>query len=145
MIEVTIRSEGGEFLTIALLGRVHPGAVDYWDGNWIAASTVARAGGFHGSVEGHLRADELAGFYQRLARLQETLLGAAEFATMEDWLSIRVEGDGRGGMTCRCGVRDEPGVGNTLAFKLATDQTFTRRTVAELAAAVEAFPVIGRH
>jgi hypothetical protein len=31
MCEVTIRCEGGGFLTIALVGRSHPGASDYWD------------------------------------------------------------------------------------------------------------------
>lgn len=53
-------------------------------------------------------------------------------------------GDGRGHMACRCVVRDEPGIGNTLDCTLATDQTFTRTAVAELAAVVRAFPAIGR-
>jgi hypothetical protein len=144
MCEVAIRCEGGGFLTLTLIGRSHPGASDYWDGNWITASVEVQAGGFRGSVRGHLRAEELAAFYYQLARLQESLRGTAEFATREGWLSIRVEGDGRGHMVCRCVVRDEPGVGNTLDCTLATDQTFTRATVAELAAAVQAFPVIGR-
>lgn len=48
-----------------------------------------------------------------------------------------------GHMTFECTVRDQPGIGNTLEFLLATDQTFTRFTVAELAAVVKRFPVIG--
>jgi hypothetical protein len=144
MCEVAIRCEGGGFLTITLVGRSHPGASDYWDGNWVMASVGVQAGGFRGSVGGHLRAEELADFHEQLARLQESLRGTAEFATMEGWLSIRVEGDGRGHMECRCVIRDEPGIGNTLDCTLSTDQTFTRSTVAELAAAVQAFPVVGR-
>jgi hypothetical protein len=96
-----------------------------------------------GSVGGHIRADELAAFHGQMVALQRSLRGSAEFATMEGWLSVRVEGDGRGHMTCRCVIRDKPGVGNTLDCELVTDQTFTRCTGAELAAAVEAFPVIG--
>jgi hypothetical protein len=143
--EVAIRCEGGEFLIIALIGRSHPEACDYWDGNWVSASVELQAGGFHGSVGGHLRAEELAAFREQFAALQETLRGAAEFRTMEGWLSIRVKGDGRGHMECQCVVRDQPGIGNTLDFTLATDQTFTRLTVAALVDAVRAFPTVGLH
>jgi hypothetical protein len=144
MCAVAIRCEGGDFLTVTLLGRSHPGASDYWDGNWVTASVKVQAGGFCGSVGGDLRAEELVAFHNQFARLQESLRGTAEFATMEGWLSLRVEGDGRGRLTCRCVLRDEPGIGNTLDCTLVTDQTFTRSSVAELAAAVEAFPVVGR-
>jgi hypothetical protein len=143
MVEVAIRCEGGGFLTIAVLGRSHYPAADYWDGNWVTAAVEVQAGGFRGSVGGHLRAEELADFHAQLVRLQESLRGTAEFTTMEGWLSIRIEGDGRGHMACRCVVQDEPGIGNTLDCSLATDQTFTRSTVAELAAVIQAFPVVG--
>jgi hypothetical protein len=143
MSEVTIRCLG-DFLTIILFDRSHPSASDYWDGNWITATVQVQAGSFHGSIGGQLRAEELATFHDQLARLQKSLRGVAEFATMERWLSIRVEGDGRGHMNCRCVIRDDPGMGNTLNCVLGTDQTFMRTTVAELAAAVQAFPVVGR-
>jgi hypothetical protein len=144
MCEVAIRCEGDELLTITLLGRSHPSATDFWDGNWVSAAVEVQVGGFRGSVGGHLRTDELAAFHDQFARLQESLRGTAEFATMEGWLSIRVEGNGRGHLVFRCVLRDEPGVGNTLDCTLATDQTFTRATLAELAAAVQTFPVVGR-
>src|SRR5262245_41114054 len=113
MPEVAIRGEGGEFLTISLSSRSHPEATDYWDGNWIIASVEVQAGGFRGSVGGHLRTEELATFYGHLARVQESLRGAAEFTTIEGWLSIRVDGDGRGHMKCTCVILYKPGVGNT--------------------------------
>lgn len=144
MCEIAIRCDGGGFLTIALLGRSHPQATDYWDGNWVRAEVEVMAGGFHGSVPGDLRAEEVAQFHGQLARLQESLQGTAEFETMEGWLSIRVMGDGKGHMKFRCVIRDQPGIGNTLDCTLSTDQTFTRSTVSELAAAVQAFPVIAR-
>jgi len=144
MCDVPIHSDCGGFLTITLLGRSHPGASDYWDGNWVRAAVEVRAGGFRASVGGDVRAEELAQFHDQFARLQESLRGIAEFETMEEWLSIRVEGDGQGHMECRCIIRNHPDIGNRLDCTLATDQTFTRATVAELAAAVEAFPVVGR-
>jgi hypothetical protein len=144
MYEVVIRSEGGDFLTITLPGRSHPGATDYWDGNWVSAAVEVETGGFRGSVGGDLRAEELAQFHDQLVRLQQLLRGTAEFKTMEGWLSIRVTGDGKGHLEFRCTIRDQPGIGNTLICTLASDQTFTRSTVRELGAAVQAFPVIGK-
>ena len=144
MHEVTIRCERGEFLTLTLLGRTHPGAADFWDGNWVSVTVEVRAGGFHGSVAGDIRSDELAAFHDQFPQLQESLSGTAEFATMEGWLSIRAEGDGLGHVSFQCELRDEPGIGNTLDCVLATDQTFTRATLAELAVAIQAFPVVGK-
>jgi hypothetical protein len=143
MCEITIRCEGGEFLTITLWGRSHSPATDFWDGNWISAMVKVQAGGFRGSVGGDLRAEELVDFLKHLVLLQEALRGTAQFFTMEGWLSIRVEGDGRGHMKCECTLLDEPGIGNRLEFTLNTDQTFTRSTVDELTAAVHEFPVLG--
>lgn len=144
MCEVPIRCDGGDCLTITILGRSHPGTTDYWDGNWVRAAIEVAAGDFRGSVSGDLRAEELAQFHEQLACLQQSLRGTAEFETMERWLSIHVTGDGKGHMEFRCIICDQPGIGNTLDCRLATDQTFTRRTVTELAAVVQAFPVIGR-
>src|SRR5262249_55665334 len=117
---------------------------DYWDGNWVSAAVDVQAGGFHGSVEGDLRAEELSKFLQQLAGLQKSLDGTAQFETMERWLSIRVTGDGRGHMLVRCVIRDQPGIENKLECRLATYQTFTQATVAALAAAVQASPVVGK-
>jgi hypothetical protein len=142
MWEVSIRCEGGNHLTLTLWGRSHA-ATDYWDGNWVRASVEVEVGGFRGSVGGDVRTDELVRFHDQLAELQQALTGTAEFTTMEGWLSIRAEGNGRGHLTFRCAVHDEPGGENVLYCTLATDQTFTRSTVAELAAAIAALPVIG--
>jgi hypothetical protein len=142
-MHVTVCGEGGDLLTLTILGRSHPGAADYWDGNWLAAAVQVRAGGFSGSVGGDLRADELAALFPQLRQVQESLKGTADFETMERWLSVRFSGDGRGHLVCRCVVRGQSDGGNVLEARIATDQTFLRRTVEELAAVVEAFPVIG--
>ena len=144
MCQVAIRCDGGDILTITFLGRSHPGATDYWDGNWVRVAVEVAAGGFRGSVSGDLRAEELAGFHAQLLQLQQSLRGTADFETMESWLSIRVTGDGKGHMAFRFVIRDRPGIGNTLDCSFATDQTYTRSTVAELGAAVQAFPKIGK-
>ena len=145
MVDVEIRCEGGDFLTFAIIGRSHPGCSDYWDGNWVCASVKACVGGFRATVNGNLRADELAAFAEQMTLLQSSLIGTVKFVTMEDWFSIQVTGDGRGHMEYHCVLRDQPGIGNTLEFVLRTDQTFTRTTVSQLADVVREFPVIGRN
>jgi hypothetical protein len=143
MCEVVIRGEGEEFLGMTLLGRSALGAGDYWDGNWVKALVDVHVGGFRGSVDGDLRAEELLRFHRQFELLQQSLRGHAWFETYERWLSIHVAGDGRGHMEVRSVIRDQPVMGNTLDCILVTDQSFTRATVAALAAAVRRFPVIG--
>ncbi|MGQ9820768.1 MAG: WapI family immunity protein [Thermogutta sp.] len=142
MFQFAIRGEGRDFLAVSVLGRSHPGAMDYWDGNWLQATVEVTAGGFRGSAAGDVRADELVCFHGQLVRLQDQLQGTAEFETMERWLSIRGTGDGKGHIEFRCMIRDQPGTGNTLNCTLATDQTFVRNTVTDLAEVIRAFPVV---
>src|SRR5579863_2868609 len=144
MLEVAFRGDGDNFLKIALIGRSYPRANDYWDGNWVRTKVSVHAGGFHGSVNGDLRAEELAQFLERLTGLQRSLRGTAEFETMEEWLSIRVNGDGLGHIDVQCLIQDQPGIGNTLKCTLTTDQMFVRATVTELSQAVQAYPVVGK-
>lgn len=144
MCEVTIRGECEEYLTIVVLGRTHPGSTHYMDGNWVRANVEVSVGGFRGLVSGDLRADELEQFHVQLVKLQGSLQGTAEFESLERWLSIHATGDGCGHMEFRCVIRDQPGIGNKLECLFATDQTFTRTTVAELSALVQTFPVVGR-
>jgi hypothetical protein len=46
-------------------------------------------------------------------------------------------------MQLDCTVRDQPGIGNTFRFSIASDQTYTRETVDQWRAATEAFEVVG--
>jgi hypothetical protein len=144
MCEVAFHCERADFLRITLLSRSHRGLTDYWAGNWIRVEVEVKAGGFRGSVRGDIHADELARFYDSFVPLQRRLKGTACFETIEHWLSITITPDRHGHMEVRSNIRDEPSFGNTLDCTLATDQTFTRRTLSQLGEAVRAFPVIGK-
>ena len=108
------------------------------------ASVEVAAGGFRGEVAGNR--PPIRSWPRSIAksRLAGSLAGEARLATMEEWLSIVVTGDGRGHIELSCEVRDQPGIGNRLAFRLALDQTTLRPMVAQLGRAVSEFPVIGR-
>ena len=127
MCIIRVGGERSEFLALTLLGRSHADARDYWDGNWVRVSVEVIAGGFRGEVGGDLRAEELASFHGEITRLAESVVGEARFTTMEDWLSIVLAGDRRGGVELSCEVRDQPGIGNALArSSWRLDQTYLR-------------------
>ena len=59
---------------------------------------------------------------------------------MEEWFSIVLAGDRRGGVELSCEIRDQPGIGNTLAFRLSLDQTHLRPMAEQLVEPSLSFP-----
>ena len=133
-----------EYVSVTPLRRLNEQAEDYWDGNWLECLIDLRAGAFTGRYRASLRADEFASFRGELMRLYESLGNQAVFASMEEWLSITVTGDGMGHFQAECRARDEAGVGNTLQFVLGCDQTEIPAMVRSLDLILEGFPVRGR-
>jgi hypothetical protein len=86
-----------------------------------------------------LRTDELASFRDQLATLHAAFNGSATFETMEEWLRVDIQGDGRGHFLAQCEANDQPGVGNTLRF----EQTELPPMLAALDEVLRAFPVRG--
>ena len=142
--ELLLRVGDDDHVIIAPKYRKYPDSADYWDGNWVDAKVRVVAGAFRGAYDADLRAEEFASFRDALKHLHQDLGGRAAFETMEDWISIRVKGDGRGHFEAECEARDRPGMGNRLAFALTFDQTDVPRMLQSLDAICEAFPVVGR-
>jgi hypothetical protein len=140
---IVLGTERGEHVSVLVTRREFPEATDYWDGNWVYATVRIRVGAFRAEYEALLRVDEFASFRAQLGTLHTKLNGAATFDTMEHWLRIDVEADGRGHFLAQCEARDEAGVGNTLRFELAFDQTELPPTLAALDSVLAAFPVRG--
>ncbi len=137
-------AEHGDHLRIEILGRAHPDASDFWDGNWVNARISARAGGFRGGAVAFLRTTDFAEFRERLQQLYQQLSGEAVFETLEGWVEVRVIGDGRGHMETRVSLTDEPGVGNKLVFTLpGLDQTHIFDAIGHLCEIEDMYPIIG--
>ncbi|MES1184622.1 MAG: hypothetical protein ABUL60_12485 [Myxococcales bacterium] len=134
-------ADRGEQLSIHVTRRESPEASDYWDGNWVCATIRIRAGAFRGEYEALLRANELASFRDQLGMLHDAINGSATFETMEHWLRVDIQGDGRGHFLAKCEARDQPGIGNTLRFELTFDQTELPPVLTALDEVVRAFPV----
>jgi len=138
-----IGSLGSEYLLVQPTRLEFPDTDDYWDGNWVYADVAVVVGAFRGSYEAVLRTDEFARFRDDLQVLHNSLKGGATFETMERWLAIHIEGDGRGHFTAKCEARDQPGMGNQLTFELAFDQTELPAVLRDLDELKRAFPVEG--
>jgi len=138
-----IGSESGEHLAVFVSRREFPYAEDASDGNWVYATIRIRAGAFRGEYEALLRTDELAAFRSQLATLYEHLTGTATLESLEDWIRAEVVGDGRGHFVVKCKARDQPGIGNTLRFELAFDQTQLPAMLHDLDEVMRQFPVKG--
>ncbi len=137
-------SNEAEHLVIAVLGREHSGADDYWDGNWVVATISIAVGGFTGTVRASLRMDELHRFNEGLKFINQNLFGAAVLESMEHWISLTVKAESRGRIEISGELSDQAGAGNVLSFDLSdVDQTYLPGWISDLDDIEEAFPVIG--
>jgi hypothetical protein len=145
MAEVVIRfgSDEAEYLTLTVHGRNRPQDTDYWGGNFLWCTAEVSAGAFRGLVSNVLRNEDLARFLSWLEAQFQRLDGEALLDTLDGWLDVRVICAARGQVEVRGQLCDAPLGGNTLEFRLTFDQTYLPPMIAQVRAAVEAFPVVG--
>jgi hypothetical protein len=124
--------------------RSWPEATNYSDSNIVDATVEVAAGSFRGQFDAVFWTDQFVGFRDQLVPLDQKLVGRAKFDPLEDWLSIEVEGDGKGHFRAKCIARDYPGTGNLLTFDIDFDQTELPAILRGLNAICEAFPVVGK-
>ncbi len=114
---------------------------EYWDDNWLVVDMRIQAGGFRGKASATIITSELTQFLSELRPLFEMLSGVAEFATLENQLSLRLVGDGKGHIELQGEISDQAGVGNRLHFTLQFDQSQLGASIRELERVTSEFPV----
>jgi hypothetical protein len=129
-----------ERIEVQVLGYERAPVGEYYDDNWLKVEIRVRAGGFRGKASATIITGELTKFLSELRPLRQTLSGAAEFTTMEEQLSLRLAGDGKGHVELRGEVADQPGVGNRLQFTLQFDQSQLGASIGELEQVTLLFP-----
>ncbi|MGW7539425.1 WapI family immunity protein [Amycolatopsis sp. NPDC054798] len=140
---VTIGSKAGDRLVITVLGRMHAGAVDFWDGNWLFSPVDLVVGGFTARVPAGLRAEELRGFREQLAKAYDSFGGVARLASTEEWLDLTVTVAKSGKVAVEGTAVD--GRGNELSFRIdELDQTELPTILDGLASIEAEFPVVGK-
>ena len=142
--QVVVGTLNGDHIAIRVVGRMHAGADDYWDGNWLVTPIDVVVGGFRGTVFAGLRAEELRSFYEALSQVYESLQGEASLSSIEGWLTLQLGVDLAGHVKASGQVVDQPGIGNELSFKIeGLDQSDVPAIIAALDEVMTFFPVIG--
>ncbi len=142
-LSVCIGAREGEHVELTFIGRSHPDAADFWDGNWLGTRVSARTGGFRALYEADLRVEEIQAFHDALVTMHRTLSGEAEFLTLEQQVALTLTMNHTGQIAVSGTLSDQPGVGNQLLFSFEIDQTFLHDIVVQFERVIEAFPPVG--
>ena len=131
-----------EGISIEVLARQFPEALDWADGNWLISPIQISVGRFRADLPATLRVDELAQFRLGLEDIWRTLTGEAMLESMENWLQLTVRCSPRGSLQVTGAAEDLPGSGNTLHFEIrGMDQSFLPDLIAQLLAVEQAYPL----
>jgi hypothetical protein len=130
-----------ERIEVDVQGYERPASGEYWDDNWLTVDIHVCAGGFRGNASATIITSELSKFLTELRPLYESLSGSAQFETMEEQLSLKLVGDGKGHVELRGEVADQPGIGNRLHFTLQFDQSQLGEAIRELERVTSKFPI----
>jgi len=143
MHSFSLGGSGREKIIVTVHGYERAPIGDYHDDNWLAVVVQVNAGALSGKFDAAFLTEDFVSFLAQLRDLYDSLKGEAIFSTLEEQLTIRVAGDGRGGVSVAGEALDQPGIGNKLVFKLAMDQTNLLPALRELDEIVSRFPVRG--
>ncbi|MFG0320089.1 MAG: hypothetical protein ACF8XB_22645 [Planctomycetota bacterium JB042] len=134
---------GTEFerFAIEVRGYSYPTRTDESDGNWLNCRASVAAGGFRGSVECSLRAEDFEALERSLSKLLDEPRGRAEFTTDEEQVAFRIEGDGLGHFEVHGEVVEQPGVGNRLRWRIEVDRSQVAAALRQVRAIKAAVPV----
>lgn len=146
MCTVIIGNKTDDHLLIKISGRTYPTTKDYYDGNWLSAEIHVSSGAFSGHVtkDVFLRTDEFKSFLAEIEPLSEPLKGTANYTALEDWLVMKITGDGLGHLLAEGSVIDTHCEGNKLNFSIHFDQTSLPQTIDSLRKLLDKYPVIGK-
>ncbi|WP_020644706.1 WapI family immunity protein [Amycolatopsis balhimycina] len=142
---VTIGSKTGDRVVITVVGRMHIGATDFWDGNWLFSPVDVAVGGFTARVPAGLRAEELRGFREELSKAYDDFGGVARLKSMEDWLDLTVTVAKSGQVEVEGLAIDGHGTGNKLSFRVGDLDQSELPGILDALSAIEAeYPVVGK-
>jgi len=139
-----IGKDTSDFLKVEVLDYEHPALSEYWDANWLKAKIKLKIGAFSANYLAQLQTTNFREFQNGLETLYKDLIGEAQFYSLEDWLRIKLSGDGIGHFSLDCQASDFPGTGSRLEFEMQIDQTEIPLLVRQLSEILERFPVKGK-
>lgn len=144
MKKVSILGHDGQVLTLTITAYSYPDADNYWDSNWLVCMLDGCLPGFTFKYRIHIRTVELQRFQAGLLKMYESLIGSAEFITMDRGLEMKVTIDHLGKLEWNGSTCYPSSTGTTLEFSFESDQSYLDKLILELEEALKEYPVIGK-
>ena len=119
-----------ERLEITLVAAANDPKAEGYD--WAKGQVRIDVGAFNGELQIDLCLSDIIRFKEQLEPVYEKLEGIAEFKTIEDQLSIRIEVDKLGHVQASGYLLDDFVAGNKLIFNISYDQTLLWHTISEI-------------
>ncbi len=133
--------ESSEYLQILVYNFTYPNSTDISDGNWLNTRIKIKVGGFTADYEALLSNVDFFYFKNDLEKLYTQLDGTAKFSCIEEYLQIKIKGDGLGHFTADCIAVDKPGYGHELKFRIEFDQTEIQSMINKIDNLLSKFPI----
>jgi hypothetical protein len=135
-------TDGHRLLSLTVLGRAIPDAIQDWDRDALVARVSVRAGVFTGTFQTWLWSHELVALRAVLRQLDQSIGHAVErsFQLREATVTVQFALSQTGQVELFVTAVPEPAADESLQFRMAADQTALASWIAAITAALEAFP-----
>lgn len=136
MCVIHLGGDEAEYVRLHMRAHAHSASSVFWEGNPHACDVEVSVGPFRAKIESEIHGVDLAQFLKSVQRLYDWLGDEAVLETLEQWLTLRLIGDGRGGILVQGRLVDPMSRGNSLEFELSVDQTYLPPLITQLQAAL---------
>jgi hypothetical protein len=136
-------ADGGDLVRMQTFEFPYQNSDNDWDKNCIKTLVTIKAGAFSGQFNADFMTVDFEKFKQELIRLYDDLKGSTSFYGLEEYLKLKINGDGNGHFNVDITACDQPGLGGKLNFSLAFDQTEIKELVRQLDKITKQFPITG--
>jgi len=91
---------------------------------WFGAEVHVCCGGWRGKIDAEFYGNELTRFAEEIRALYRNLTGVARLDPTEPYITLKLEGDGKGHIVVDGTAQRTPGDQTYLTFRIEIDQTY---------------------
>jgi hypothetical protein len=136
--------DSGDFVRLEPIELIKYDSNIDWDKNWVKTKVTVKGGNFSGQYIAEFMTVDFEKFKQELSRLFVNLNWTANFNDFNDYLELKIIGDGLGHFEVNVSASDKPGIDSSkLIFKLSFDQTVIKELVNQLDIITCKYPITG--
>ena len=136
-------TDGLDTIKIEPMNLTYPDAEHDWDKNLINSKVSIKGGAFRGQFDAQFMTVDFEKFKQELRRVYNDLKGYANFNCLEDYLELKVKGDGIGHFSVDI-IANDNSAKSKLEFELTFDQTQIPELLRQLDTITKRFPITGK-